>query len=219
MAATYITDQKGRLLTSVFPAYRGDASIGGSEVIEVTVDLSQVGSGTTLANGLGVQSGLPNAGIGLSANDSIDVAVLPYNFQVQSVQFTYDLNAPTPDAVPVGNLTGLTGMPLSVGRYCVSSADRTSNITVATFTGSATTYASAVAVYTGSAYAAPQLLYTTGTDFLPYNTPGTNASVVTGTVQGLYVLRLTIGTLVGGSSTGVKSGKFRIRVGGIVYGI
>jgi hypothetical protein len=35
----------------------------------------------------------------------------------------------------------------------------------------------------------------------------------------VYVLRLTIGTLTGGSSTGVKAGKFRFRVGGIVYGI
>jgi hypothetical protein len=215
--ANYITDQKGRLLTTVFPAYRGDASIGGQEVIEVTVDLSLIGTGTTTAN-LGVQSTLPNAGVGLIAADSIDIATLPYNFQVQSVQFMYDLNAPTPDILPAGNLTGLTGLTYSLGRFAVSAADRATAITVAGFTAAATTYANAATLTASSAFTQPSLIYTAGTDYLPYNTPGVNASAVTGTINPVYVLRFTVGTLTGGSSTGVKSGRFRFRIGGIAYG-
>jgi len=216
--ANFITDQKGRLLTTVFPAYRGDASVGGQEVLEVTVDLSQVGSGTTIANGLGVQSTLPNAGIGLLAADTIDIAALPYNFQVQAVQFMNDVNAPTPDILPGGNLTGLTGLTVSLGRFCVSTADRSTAVVVSGFTGAATTYANASAIYASSLFAAPSLLYTAATDFLPWNTPGTG-SAVTGTQAGVYVLRMTIGTLTGGSSTAVKTGKFRFRVTGVAYNI
>ena len=219
MAATYVLDQKGRLLTTVFPTIRGDGAIGGFEVIEVSVDLSVVGSATSATSStLGVQTALPNSGVGLGVGDSIDIAVLPYNFQVRTVQFMQDLNAPTPDAVPVGNLTGLTGVTFSLGRYCVSTADRSTAITVSGFTGSATTYANASAWYTASAYVAPQLVYTTGTDFLAYNKPG-SGSIVTGAVDGVYVLRLTVGTLTGGSSTGIKSGKFRIRVAGVAYNV
>jgi hypothetical protein len=214
--ANYITDQKGRLLTSVFPAFRGDASIGGSEVIEVTVDLSQIGTGTSLS-ALGVQSGFPNAGVGLNAADTVDIAVLPYNFQVQSVQFIADTNAPTPDILPAGNLTGLTGLTYSLGRYAVATADRSTAVTVTGFTGAATTYASGATLSTGSAINGSSLIYTTGTDFLPYITPAASGSLET--TAAVYVLRLTIGTLTGGSSTGVKAGKFRFRVGGIVYGI
>jgi hypothetical protein len=166
--ANYITDQKGRLLTSVFPAFRGDASIGGSEVIEVTVDLSQIGTGTSLS-ALGVQSGFPNAGVGLNAADTVDIAVLPYNFQVQSVQFIADTNAPTPDILPAGNLTGLTGLTYSLGRYAVATADRSTAVTVTGFTGAATTYASGATLSTGSAINGSSLIYTTGTDFLPKN--------------------------------------------------
>lgn len=222
MAANYVLDQKGRLLTTVFPAYRGDASIGAQEVIEVSVDLSIIGSATTVNSAtLGIQSLLPNANAGLGAGDSIDIAVLPSNFQVQSVQFQWDLNAPTPDAVPVGNLTGLTGIGISLGRTVVGNSDRSTVQTVSGFTPSATTYMSAVASYTGSAFAAPSLVYTTGTDFLPYNTPGVNASAVTlpaaPNTAGVYVLRMTISSLTGGASTGIKSGKFRFRIGGIAY--
>ena len=210
--ANYILDQKGRLLTTVFPAYRGDASVGGSEVMEVTVDLSLVGTGTSLS-ALGVQSGFANAGVGLSASDTVDVAVLPYNFQVQSVQFVMDTNAPTPDVVPAGNLTGLTGLTASLGRYCVSTADRSTAVTVSGFTGSATTYATTQSVFAnGSA-----LWYTTGTDFLPWITPAASGALAT--AAGVYVLRLTVAALTGGSSTGVKAGKFRIRIGGIAYNI
>jgi hypothetical protein len=214
--ANYILDQKGRLLTTVFPAYRGDASIGGAEVIEVTVDLSQIGTGTNLTT-LGTQSGFPNAGVGLNAADTIDIAVLPYNFQIQSVQLIADTNAPTPDVLIGGNLTGLTGLTYSLGRYCVAPTDRSTAVTVTGFTAAATTYANAATLMTGSAMNASSLIYTTGTDFLPYITPAASGSLET--TAGVYVLRLTIGTLTGGSSTGIKSGKFRFRVGGIAYGI
>lgn len=210
--ANYITDQKGRLLSSVFPAYRGDASIGGQEVIEVAVDLSQVGTGTSLS-ALGVQSGFANSGVGLIATDTVDVAVLPYNFQVQSVQFLMDTNAPTPDVVPAGNLTGLTNLTASLGRYCVSTADRSTAVTVTGFTGAATTYATTQSVFSNGS----SLWYTTGTDFLPWITPAASGSLAT--ASGVYVLRLTIAALTGGSSTGIKAGKFRIRVGGIAYAV
>ena len=214
--ANYILDQKGRLLSTVFPSYRGDASIGGQEVIEITVDLSQVGTGTSLS-ALGVQSGFANAGVGLNAADTVDIATLPYNFQVQSVQFIADTNAPTPDVVPSGNLTGLTGLTYSLGRYCVSTADRSTAVTVTGFTGAATTYANAATLFTGGAMNGSSLVYTAGTDFLPWITPAASGSLAT--AAGVYVLRLTIGTLTGGSSTGVKAGKFRFRVGGVAYGI
>lgn len=217
MAATYITDQKGRLLSSFMTDYRGDASIGGPEILETTIDLSLIGSGTTLVNGLGVQSALPNAGVGLITGDSIDVAILPYNFQVQAVQLIVDTNAPTPDVVPGGNLTGLTGLTYSLGRYCVSTADRATAVTVSGFTGAATTYASAATLSTSSAANASSLVYTTGTDFLPWITPAASGSLAT--AAGVYVLRFTIGTLTGGSSTGVKTGKFRFRIAGIAYNI
>jgi hypothetical protein len=210
--ANYITDQKGRLLTAVFPAYRGDASIGGQEVIEVTVDLSQIGTGTSLS-ALGIQTGFPNAGVGVIAADTIDIAVLPYDFQVQSVQFIMDTNAPTPDVVPAGNLTGLTGLTASLGRFAVSTTDRSTAVTVTGFTGAATTYATTQSVFANGS----TLWYTTGTDFLPWITPAASGSLAT--VPGVYVLRLTIAALTGGSSTGIKAGKFRIRVGGIAYGI
>jgi len=216
MAANYITDQKGRLLTTVFTDYRGDAAIGGQEVLEATVDLSTIGTGTSLS-ALGVQSQLPNSNVGLIAGDSIDIAVLPYNFQVQSVQLIVDTNAPTPDVLPGGNLTGLTGLTYSLGRYCVSTADRSTAVTVSGFTGAATTYANAATLMTGSAANASTLVYTTGTDFLPWITPAASGSLAT--TAGVYVLRFTIGTLTGGSSTGVKTGKFRFRIGGIAYGI
>ena len=214
--ANYILDQKGRLLSTVFPAYRGDASIGGQEVIEVTVDLSQIGTGTSLS-ALGVQSGFANAGVGVIATDTIDIATLPYNFQVQSVQLVADTNAPTPDVLPAGNLTGLTGLTYSLGRFCVATSDRSTAVTVSGFTGAATTYANAATLSTGSAMNASSLVYTTGTDFLPWITPAASGALAT--VAGVYVLRMTVGTLTGGSSTGVKAGKFRFRIGGIAYGI
>lgn len=216
--ANFILDQKGRVLANQFGAFRGDASVGGQEVLEVTVDLSQIGTGTSLT-ALGTQTGFPNAGVGVIATDTIDIATLPYNFHVQSVQLMYDLNSPTPDILPAGNLTGLTGLTYSLGRFAVSSADRSGAITVAGFSNSAVTYASALTLTASSAFTQPVLIYTTATDFLPYNTPGTAASAVTGLVAPLYVLRLTIGTLTGGSSTGIKAGKWRFRVGGIAYNV
>jgi len=216
MAANYITDQKGRLLTSVFTDYRGDSSIGGPEILESTIDLSTIGSSTAWTN-LMVPSTLPNAGVGLGAGDSIDIAVLPYNFQVQAVQFIADTNAPTPDILPTGNLTGLTGLTYSLGRYCVSTVDRATAVTVTGFTPSATTYANAATLMTGSAMNGSSLVYTTGTDFLPYITPAASGSLET--APGVYVLRLTIGTLTGGSSTGIKTGKFRLRIAGVAYNI
>ena len=210
--ANYILDQKGRLLSSVFPAYRGDASLGGQEVIEVTVDLSQIGTGTNLA-ALGVQTGFPNAGVGVIATDTIDVAVLPYNFQVQSVQLVVDTNAPTPDVVPAGNLTGLTNLTINVGHAAVLSSDRATAATITGYTPSATAFASASSVFSNAA----TLPYTTAAVFTPWNTPGGTGSL--STVAATYVLRVAIAALTGGSSTGIKAGKFRLRVGGIAYGI
>lgn len=107
--ATYTQDQKGRLLTTVFPAFRGDGSIGGAEVLEVTVDLSLVGSSTIL----GTASGFPNSGAGFAAADIFTVAVLPKNAQVLAVQFLLDTTAATPDVPTTG--TGLTAATINVG--------------------------------------------------------------------------------------------------------
>lgn len=223
--ANFILDQKGRLLTTVFPDYRGDASIGGQEVIEVTVDFSQVGANNTIAQ-LGTQSGLPNSGLGLAAADTLDIAVLPYNFQVQSVAFIADTNAPTPDVYPIGVTAGgaagtLTALTYSLGRYAVSAADRSTAATITTqngtaFTAAATTYASSASLVTGSVFNGSALAYTTGTDFLPYITPAASGSMET--IPAVYVLRLTIGTITG-TTTNLKVGKFRFRIAGIAYNI
>ena len=210
--ANYILDQKGRLLSSVFPAYRGDASLGGQEVVEVTVDLSQIGTGTNLS-ALGVQTGFPNAGVGVIATDTIDVALLPYNFQVQSVQVIVDTNAPTPDVVPAGNLTGLTNLTVNVGHQAVLTSDRSTVATISGFTPSATVFATGQSVFSN----ASALTYTTATAFLPWATPAASGSLTT--LPAVYVLRVAIAALTGGSSTGIKAGKFRIRVGGIAYAI
>jgi len=227
MAANYVTDQLGRVLTTVFTDYRGDASIGGPEILETTIDLSIIGSNTTFSN-VSSRTTLPNGGLGLAAGDSIDVAVLPYNFQVQAVQFIADTNAPTPDIIPTGvQATGaagtLTALTYSLGRYLVSTADRATAITVGAgvqggaFTGSATTYASAANLITASAMNASALVYTAGTDYLPWINTGTG-SIVTGTQAGVYVLRLTVGAFTG-TATNLKTGKFRFRIAGIAYNI
>jgi hypothetical protein len=210
--ANYIADQKGRLLTTVFPSYRGDAAIGGQEVIEVTVDLSVIGTGTNVAS-LGTQSGFPNSGVGVIATDTIDVAVLPYNFQIQSVQLIIDTNAPTPDVVPVGNLTGLTNLTVNVGDQAVLVSDRATTAAISGFTPSATAYSTGTSVFAN----ATSLLYTAGTRYLPYTTPAASGSLTT--APAVYVLRIAVAALTGGSSTGIKAGKFRLRVGGIAYSI
>jgi len=220
MAANYVTDQKGRLLTTVFTDYRGDASIGGPEILESTIDLSIVGSGTTYSN-LGVQSTLPNGGLGLGAGDSIDIAVLPYNFQTQYVQLLADTNLPTPDVYPTGvtgaGATGtITALTHSLGRYCVSTADRFTAVTVSGFTPAATTYINAGSLVTASAINQSSLVYTTGTDFLPWGTPAASGALAT--TAGVYVLRWTVGAFTG-TATNLKTGRFRIRVVGIAYNI
>lgn len=205
--ANFIVDQKGRLLTTVFPAVRGDAALGSQEVIEVSVDLSQIGSGTSLA-GLGVQTTLPNSGTGLAAADSIDVAVLPYNFQVQSVHFILDTNMPTPDVV--AQPTTLSVATFNIGDAAVLNSDRSTAATITGYTPSATAYATGQAA-TANASA---LVYTTGTRFLPYAVPAASGTLTTAAAA--YVLRLTVNTLTG--ATRITGGKFRIRVAGIIYG-
>lgn len=215
--ANFITNQKGQLLTTTFPAFRGDGSIGGYETMVVTVDLSTIGSGTTTAT-LGTQSTLPNAGLGLAAGDTIDIAVLPSNMQIQAVQLVADTNAPSPDVLPSG-VTGtgtggtLTALTYSLGRVAVSAADRATAVVVTGFTAAGTTYATLAALVTASAINQSALVYTTGTDFLPAITPAASGSL--STVAPVYVLRLTVGAITG-TATNLRTGKFRFRLSGIV---
>jgi len=216
--ANFILDQKGRLLNTVFSSVRGDGAIGGNELIEVTIDLSQVGSGTSLTS-LGTQSSFPNSGLGLAAADTIDVAVLPYNFQIQSVQLIADTNAPTPDVIPSG-VTGagaagtLTALTYSLGRFHVAATDRSTSQNPTGFTGAATTYANAQNLVAASAMNASSLIYTTATDFLPYITPASSGSLETS--AGFYVLRWTVGTITG-TATNLRAGRFRYRINGAAF--
>ena len=184
----------------------------------VSVDLSTVGSGTSLT-ALGTQSGLPNAGLGLAAADTIDIAVLPANMQVQSVSLIADTNAPYPDVIPTGVTAGgavgtLTALTYSLGRVAVSPADRATAVTVTGFTPLATTYANAAALVTASALNQSTLAYTAATDFLPAITPAASGSL--STIAPVYVLRLTVGTITG-TATNLRSGKFRLRIAGILH--
>ena len=132
--ANFTQDQKGRLLSTVFPAYRA-GQIGGLQVMEVTVDLSVIGSSAVL----GAQSTLPNAGLGLAVADTFDAAVMPKNFQTLYVQFLLDTTVPIPDIVaPNASCT------LNFGD-----------------SGSATRYASAQSIIA----AGNALVYTTATQF------------------------------------------------------
>lgn len=136
--ATYTQDQKGRLLTTIFPTIRGDGGIGGAEIMEVTVDLSLIGSSTTL----GQASGFPNANAGFAAADIFEVATLPMNAQVLAVQLILDNTAVTPD-VPV-TASGLSVATVNVGD-----------------TGLATRYSTGTNVFAVS----NGLIYTTATQF------------------------------------------------------
>lgn len=216
--ANFITNQKGQLLTTTIPAIRGDGAIGGYKIMVATIDLSVIGSGTALTN-LGQQTTLPNGGLGLAAADTIDIAVLPANMQVQSVSLIADTNAVYPDIIPTGVTAGgtvgtLTALAYSLGRFAVSPLDRSSAVVVSGFTGAATTYANAASLVTASALNQSTLVYTTATDFLPAITPA--ASGALSIIAPVYVLRLTIGAITG-TATNLKTGKFRFRIAGILH--
>lgn len=215
--ANLITNQKGQLLTTVFPTFRGDGAIGSFETMEVTVDLSTIGSGLSVTS-LGTQTTLPNAGLGLAAADSIDIAVLPGNMQVQSIQLLADTNAPSPDIYPTGVTAGgaagtLTALTYSLGRFAVAPVDRLTPVTVTGFTPLATTYATGAALVTASVINQSTLVYSNGTDFLPVITPAASGSL--STVLPVYVLRLTIAAITG-TTTNLRTGKFRFRVSGLI---
>lgn len=196
--ANFIMDQKGRLLTTVFPAYRL-ASIGGPEVLEVTVDLSQIGSNNVLSS-LGVQSGLPNGGLGLAIADSIDIAVLPAHSAIRNVEFVLDPTQPTPDIVAATSQTGpLTVCTVDVGDKAVLLSDFQSTASVTNYTPSNTRVLIGQSILT----AGNTLLATTSVLYpRPY--------VVAAASDYRFVLRMAVASLTGG--TNVKAGRFRLRI-------
>lgn len=104
MATNVTTDLKGRTLTTVFPAYRGDGSIGGPEVLEVTVD-------TSLTAGLNV------------TGDTMVVAAIPKNSFVSHVQVLFDnTQTPTPDVLEGATSTFNLGDSGSATRYSAGGA-------------------------------------------------------------------------------------------------
>ena len=216
--ANFITNQKGQLLTTTIPAIRGDGAIGGYKIMVATIDLSVIGSGTALTN-LGQQTTLANGGLGLAAGDTVDIAVLPANMQVQSVSLIADTNAVYPDVIPTGVTAGnaagtLTALTFSLGRVAVSPLDRATAVTVAGFTPAGTTYATLASLVTASAINQSTLLYTAATDFLPSITAAATGAL--SIIAPVYVLRLTIGAITG-TTTNLKSGKFRFRIAGILH--
>lgn len=104
--ATVTLDTKGRDLRSVLPAYRGDASIGGPEVLEVTFNGPDY---CTVANGYGATS------------DIFEVATLPKNSQIVSVQVLLDTSAATPDVVEGSTSTINIGDTGSATRFATGS--------------------------------------------------------------------------------------------------
>jgi hypothetical protein len=212
--ANFILDSKGRLLKDVFPTIRGDASIGGPEIMEVTVDLSQIGANNTLAL-LGVPSGLPNAGLGLVAADTIDVAVLPPNSVIRAAHFLLDPvqsgvaadQSRTPDVIATPFQTGpLTVATINIGDATVQRADRQTAqaVGIGSYTASATRVASAQSILT----AQDALLAVTGVIYPKRYTESTDYD---------FVLRIAIATLTG--ATNVKAGRFRIRLSLDAYSV
>lgn len=202
--ANFIMDQKGRLLTTVCPAYRA-ASLGGPEILEVTVDLSQIGSNNVLS-ALGVQSGLPNGGLGLAISDTIDVAVLPAHSAIRSVEFLLDPTQPTPDVVAATSQAGpLTVTGFNIGDTAVLLSDYQTIATVAGYTPVA------------NRIALGQTIVTAVDAFLPvtsvlYPRP----YVVAAAADYRFVLRMNLVAITGGIN--IKAGRFRMRINLDVFG-
>ena len=203
--ANYIMDQKGRLLATSLPTIRGDAAIGGPEVMEITVDLSQIGANTTLSQ-LGTQSSFPNSGSGFAAADTFDVAYLPFNAVVKSCQVLLDTTQTTPDVLMTGNGGTLTVGTLNVGDACVLASDRaTGSSGSGGYSASATRYASAVSVIAAAnSWAAATPILTA------------RPAVVAPASDYFYTVRIALPTLTGATYT--KSGKFRIRLEIVAFG-
>jgi hypothetical protein len=193
--ANFFMDQKGRLLSTVFPAFRGDASVGGPEIVEVTVDLSQIGANNVLSN-LGVQSAAPNAGLGLAVGDTIDVMRLPANGVIRNAQILLDTTQVTPNVLPS---TPLTAATINIGDAAVSLLDLQTAATPAGYTASATRVASAQSIMT----AQNSLLAVTGVLYprTYYVAPASDYG---------YMLRIAVASLTGASN--IKTGRFRIRL-------
>lgn len=100
--ATVTTDLKGRDLRTVCPAYRGDGSIGGPEVVEVTYNAVDYCS---TANNYGATS------------DIFEVMTIPKNSWVFGVQVLLDTGAATPDVVEGGTSTINIGDTGSATRF------------------------------------------------------------------------------------------------------
>jgi hypothetical protein len=88
--ATVTTNIAGRDLRTVCPAWRGDAAIGGREIVEVTYDGRTI---CNAANGYGATS------------DIFEVLDIPANTVVEYVQILLNTSATTPDAVEGGTST------------------------------------------------------------------------------------------------------------------
>jgi len=209
--ANFILDQKGRLLSTVFPTIRGDGAIGGQETMEITVDLSQIGSNNALTQ-LGQQSTLPNTNRGVAVNDTIDVAILPGNSIVNAFQLILDPNAPTPDVLPIGYSTAITSMTISVGTALVQMADRQSAVAVGTgataYTASNTTFATTNQLVQTAPLGTCLMSFMNAGYALPSLTPITSGTIPTASV---YVVRVLIAAITG--ATYCMGGKFRMRLG------
>lgn len=197
--ANFFMDQKGRLLSTVFPTYRGDGSIGGPEVLEVTVDLSQIGANNVFSS-LGVQSGLPNGGLGLAAGDTVDVAVLPSHSAIRNVEFLLDTTQASPDVIAAPAQAGpLTVATINVGDQAVLLSDYQTAATPAGYTASATRVAGAQTILTANNSLLPVVaaLY-----------PRVFVTAVAADYR--FVLRVAIATVTGAAN--VKAGRFRMRI-------
>jgi len=100
--ATVTTNIAGRDLRTTCAAWRGDASIGGRELVEVTYDGALI---CNASNGYGATS------------DIFEVLDIPANSVVEYVQVLLDTTAATPDKVEGGTSTINIGDTGSATRF------------------------------------------------------------------------------------------------------